>query len=180
MKKFKSTSVIWITGLSGAGKTTLAKSIYRKLSLKNNNTILLDGDELRNIFIPLTGNHNNFAREERLALGCAYSNLCKILQSQGFDIIIATISMFKEIYELNRKQINNYFEVYLKTSIEELRRRDSKGIYSKFDNSEINSVAGLDLKIDEPIDSHLVIEYPSELTIEELSDKVINLLKSEF
>ncbi len=167
-------SVIWITGLSGAGKSTLARYIYKKLSLEKNNLILLDGDELRDVFSPLK-NDKNHSRSSRLALAYAYSNLCCMLQKQNLDVIIATISMFKEIHELNRIQLNNYFEVFLKTPIEELKRRDSKGIYSKYDNLGIGNVAGIDLKVDEPKDPHLIVEFPSELTIEELSDKVISL-----
>ncbi len=167
-------SVIWITGLSGAGKSTLAKDIYKKLSPKKSNLILLDGDELRDVFSPLT-NGKNHSRSSRLALAYAYSNLCCMLQKQNFEIIIATISMFKEIHELNRIQLNNYFEVFLKTPIEELKRRDSKSIYSKYESLEIKNVAGIDLKVDEPKNSDLIIEFPSKLTIEELSDKVISL-----
>ena len=100
-----------------------------------------------------------------------------MLQEQDFTIIISTISMFNEIYDFNQKQLKNYYEVYLKTSLNELKRRDPKGIYSKFERGEISSVAGLDLEVDEPFKPSLVFEFPSKLTLEEISDKVVNLVR---
>ena len=142
--------VIWITGLSGAGKTTLAKQLASTLKQSGYSPVLLDGDSLRDIFGATNKNSGNFSRESRLTLAMKYCQLCKLLSDQGFLVIIATISMFKEVYAWNRENLPDYFEVYMKASLDELRRRDPKGIYYDFDTHVLSNVAGLDLPVDEP------------------------------
>jgi adenylylsulfate kinase len=73
-------------------------------------------------------------------------------------VVTATISLFNEIHEWNRATLPGYFEVYLKVPIDELRRRDPKGIYRRFDAGELTHVAGLDLPIDEPEAADWVVE----------------------
>jgi adenylylsulfate kinase-like enzyme len=142
--------VIWITGLSGAGKTTLAKQLASTLKQSGYSPVLFDGDSLRDIFGATNKNSGNFSRESRLTLAMKYCQLCKLLSDQGFLVIIATISMFKEVYAWNREYLPDYFEVYMKASLDELRRRDPKGIYYDFDTHVLANVAGLDLPVDEP------------------------------
>ena len=88
-----------------------------------------------------------------------YAKLCLRVSSQDLIVIIATISLFKEVHEWNRSNIPNYFEVYLKVPLSELKRRDFKGIYKRFDKGQLKQVAGLDLKIDEPKNADWVVEY---------------------
>ena len=104
----------------------------------------------------------SYTREERIKLALKYSYLCKTLSAQGFNIIIATISMFNEVYDWNRENITNYFEVYLKVPLKELRHRDPKFIYKRYDNGDLRNVAGLDLKVDEPFKSHLTLDFEAE------------------
>ena len=92
MSKIK--GVIWITGLSGAGKTTLASEVVRLLKSKYSNVIYLDGDELRKIFTPISDIPHS--RESRLNYANQYSSLCNFLAEQGNIVVIATISLFKE------------------------------------------------------------------------------------
>jgi cytidine diphosphoramidate kinase len=96
-----------------------------------------------------------------------------MLNNDNNIIIIVIISMFKEIYEWNRNNLTDYFEVYLKVPVEELRRRDTKGIYFRFNSGEIKNVAGLDLKIDEPKESNILFEYCDNLSVDDMSKKVI-------
>lgn len=166
-------SVIWITGLSGAGKSSLATILVEKLRIKGNAVILLDGDQLREIFGAVTTNTRNHGRQARLALSMKYAHLCKILSEQGFIIVIATISLFEEIHKWNRINLSDYFEVYLKVPILELRRRDSKGLYRLYDEGKITDVAGLDLPIDEPKSAHYTIEFEPKKTIESLANDLM-------
>jgi adenylylsulfate kinase len=142
--------VIWITGLSGAGKSTLAAEVARRLREQVLSVVLLDGDELREVFGATAVSANSHGREGRLALAFQYAHLCQVIANQGITVVIATISLFREIHEWNRENLPGYFEVYLKVPVEELRRRDPKGIYRRFDAGELVDVAGLDLAIDEP------------------------------
>ena len=143
-------SVIWITGLSGAGKSTLAKEVVLRLKKLEFAPILLDGDSLRGVSGATDKNSQDFSRSSRLALSMTYCKLCKLLSDQGFIVVIATISMYEEIYAWNRKHLPHYFEVYMKASFDALRKRDPKGIYRDFDSQLIKNVAGLDLQVDEP------------------------------
>ncbi|TAK61760.1 adenylyl-sulfate kinase [Methylobacter sp.] len=168
--------VYWLTGLSAAGKTTLARELARRLRIKGEQVVLLDGDELREVFGAVSVNTDNHGRESRLALAFQYAHLCRILARQGLIVVIATISLFREIHTWNRKNLPGYFEVYLKVPIEELRRRDPKGIYRRFDAGELTDVAGLDLQVDEPEAADWVVEFQLGRSAEEIADELMNRL----
>ncbi|TDR73533.1 adenylyl-sulfate kinase [Paludibacterium purpuratum] len=142
--------VIWITGLSGAGKTTLALAVSEALRAEGHPVVMLDGDELRDLLGAASVTRANHGREGRLALALKYARLCRMIADQGCTVVIATISLFQEVHAWNREHLPGYFEVYLKVPETELRRRDPKGIYRRFDAGEICDVAGLDLPVDEP------------------------------
>jgi adenylylsulfate kinase-like enzyme len=172
-------SVIWITGLSGAGKSTLAHELVARLRKVGESVVILDGDELREVFGATTLNIQNHGREGRLALAMQYSKMCRVIASQGFTVVIATISMFREVHALNRASLPNYFEVYLKVPVEELRRRDPKGIYRRFEVGELRNVAGLDLAIDEPEAADWTVEFSQDLTPEFLATDLLSRLAKE-
>jgi len=165
--------VLWITGLSGSGKSTLATEVVGQLRALRNDVIRLDGDELREVFAAKTINLQRYDRNERLILAMQYASLCRLLSMQGFTVVIATISMFSEVYAWNRANVPGYFEVYLKVPIEELRRRDPKGIYRRFDAGDLLNVAGLDLPVDEPEQADFVVEFESSQSVAELSHGLI-------
>ncbi len=171
-------NVIWITGLSGAGKSTLARQTVELLRADGKTVVMLDGDELREVFGAVAENYDNHGRKGRLTLAMQYSNLCRILVMQGLTVVIATISLFREVHTWNRANLPNYIEVYLKVPIEELRRRDLKKIYQRFDAGELTNVAGLDLPFDEPEAADLVIEFEPGQSVDNLSDELLNILKN--
>ncbi len=149
--------VIWITGLSGSGKSTLASRLVSHIRKSGESVVLLDGDELRKVFGQETNSPINYSREARLSLAMRYSHLCKLIALQNQIVVVATISMFSEIHSWNRLNLPGYFEVFLKVSLDELRRRDSKSIYSRFEKGELLNVAGLDLHVDEPSHADLIV-----------------------
>ena len=168
--------VIWITGLSGAGKSTLAHEVVARLRSSGEAVVMLDGDELREVFGAVALNLKNHGRESRLALAIQYAHLCRILVQQGLTVVIATISLFKEVHSWNRGNLPGYFEVYLKVPVEELRRRDPKGIYRRFDAGELTDVAGLDVPIDEPEAADWMAEFAQGRTVGVLTDELLNKL----
>ncbi len=170
-------SVIWITGLSGAGKSTLARQIVEKLRFCGEPVVMLDGDELREVFGAVAANVHNHGREGRLALALQYAHLCRVIASQGFTVVIATISLFREVHAWNRANLPGYFEVYLKVPIEELRSRDPKGIYKRFDAGELTNVAGLDLLIDEPNAPDWVVEFEPDQPLVAVTEELLKKLK---
>lgn len=168
--------VIWITGLSGSGKSTLARELVAKLRESSAAVVMLDGDELREVVRAVSANANNHSREGRLALALQYAHLCRVVASQGLTVVIATISLFREVHAWNRANLPGYFEVYLKVPFEELRRRNSKEIYSRFDAGELSNVAGLDLPIDEPEAADWTVEFDPERPIAVLTEDLLTRL----
>jgi adenylylsulfate kinase-like enzyme len=168
--------VIWITGLSGAGKSTLALELVVRLRAEGLAVVMLDGDELREVFGAMSAAVQNHGRERRLVLSMQYSHLCQLIAHQGLIVVIATISLFKEVHAWNRTNLPGYFEVYLKTPVDELRRRDPKGIYRRFDAGELSNVAGLDLPIDEPDAADWVVEFEPGRSVALLAQDLINRL----
>ncbi|MGE5491998.1 MAG: adenylyl-sulfate kinase [Actinomycetota bacterium] len=168
--------VIWITGLSGAGKSTLATALVQRMNTRGETAVLLDGDELREVFGAASTPHGH-DRSARLALAMQYAHLCRVIASQGFTVVIATISLFKEVHSWNRAHLPGYFEVYLKVPVEELRRRDPKDIYRRFDEGNLKNVAGLDLPIDEPDNADCLIEHAPDQSVPALADQLLSLLE---
>ena len=175
----KNGSVVWITGLSGSGKTTFAKKISKDLRSSGWTVVLLDGDVLREA-LGIETQHN---REDRLAIAKKYSKICQMLASQGFIVVIATISLFKEIHYWNRRNLPGYIEIFLKVPITELKKRDPKGIYENFQNGKVKNVSGLDLPIDEPLEADWVEVFdplkPQSSTAKELISYIKEKLKNE-
>lgn len=168
-----SIGVLWITGLSGAGKSTLAGEVAALLRNRGDCVVLLDGDEMREVLGSNQSSSEDFGREGRIALARRYSALARLLSAQGLTVIVATISLFREVHEWNRRHIPNYFEVYLKVPVTELQRRDPKGIYARYGNGELRNVAGLDLLIDEPERPDLVVEFKPGQAVSDLANNLL-------
>ena len=151
--------VYWLTGLSGAGKTTIGRLWYEKLKSEGENAVFLDGDELRQGF----GDDLGYTEADRRKSAMRNARLCALLGRQGLTVVCCTISMFDSVRAWNRENIPGYFEVYIKASGETLRRRDQKGLYS----SARQDVAGLHVKVEEPKRPNLILENDGGLTPEE-------------
>jgi adenylylsulfate kinase len=162
-------TVYWITGLSGSGKTTVSELLLARFRAMGRNPIMLDGDELREVF----GGSYGFSREDRARLAMVYSRLCSMLARQGFDVIIATVAMFSSVREWNRQNIDRYREIYLAVPIETLAERDSKGLYARARRGEVRDVVGVDLAFDEPKSPDLVIENFGACTPEDAVQRII-------
>ena len=171
--------VIWITGLSGAGKTTVAAALDQCLRERGLIPILLDGDILRNLFKSTDEIGKTYNREARIKLALKYAHLCKTLSSQGFTVIIATISMYNETYAWNRTNLPNYFEIYLKVPLKELRRRDPKKIYQRYDAGDLSDVAGLDLAVDEPLEPHVILDFETHPSFYDSPTNIAEYLMSK-
>ena len=161
-------TLYWITGLSGAGKTTTGKLLYNYLKSKKNNVVILDGDRIRVI-----RDCQDYSLEMRKKTTYLDSLLFKELTDQGIDVIACTISMFDDCRAWNRENFENYREIYLKVPIEELIKRDQKHLYSRALRHEINNVMGIDQKFEEPKTPDLIIENYGDNSAEESVQKII-------
>ncbi len=149
--------VVWIIGLSGAGKTTLANEVVTHVRREQHNVVLIDGDMVREIF----GNDLGYSMADRLQNARRICQLGKLLDDQGINVVCAILSLFPESRSWNRQHLKNYYEVFIDTPIQDLVKRDSKGIYSKFQSGEIHDVAGMDIEFPRPENADLIIKNTS-------------------
>ena len=161
--------VYWLTGLSGAGKTTIGTILYQKLREQKSNVVFLDGDQLRQV----SGDNLGYTPEERRKSAMRNARLCKLLSDQGIDVVCCTISMFDSVRAWNRENISGYLEVYIKASMETLHKRDQKRLYSQ-GGSE---VAGVSFSVEEPKNPDIVLENDGAFTPQEQAECLYRLRK---
>ena len=114
--------LVWITGLAGSGKSTIAKNLYDSLKKAGKNFVYLDGDIIREIL----GNDLGHSLKDRLSNAKRIANLSKFLTDSGINVICATMSLFNEIHSFNAKNIKAYYEIFIDCAKDELIRRDQK------------------------------------------------------
>ena len=164
--------VIWIIGLSGTGKTTLASQVVERIRRSGGKVVLLDGDLIRTLF----GNDVDHTVEGRRRNAERLSVLSKFLADQGIHVVAAVLSIFPEWRRWNRENIPGYTEVYLKASMQTLLRRDIKNLYAKAMRGELPNVVGVDIPFPEPENPDLVIENDIDrLEFKDYIDRIMNL-----
>lgn len=164
--------VVWIIGLSGTGKTTLAVQVVERIRQLNGKVVLLDGDIIRTLF----GNDVDHTIDGRRRNAERLSALSKFLADQGIHVVAAVLSIFPEWQRWNRENIPDYSEVYLKASMQTLLRRDIKNLYARATRGEIVNVVGVDIPFPEPVNPDLVIENDFDRhEFNELTDRIMNL-----
>ena len=178
MKKNKhKPGLLWITGLSGSGKTTISKLVFKELKKKYSNIILFDGDKLRNKL--KISSSPSFSRNNRKKIGLKYVSLCKkyVNEREKF-VIIATMALILKVQNEYRK-ITNHFDVFLDVPIKQLKKRDPKNLYKKFENNEIKNMVGLDVKFDKPKKPSLYIKWNEDYTALKISKKILKLIEND-
>ena len=140
MKKLnkKKGILFWITGLSGSGKTTLGKAIHKDITKLYGPTIMISGDDVRKIFT-LKGYEYN----ERLEITKKYCKFAKYITEQKINIIFAAVGMFHLTRMWNKKNIENYIEIYVKSNIKRIIKINKKKIYKKKNQGKL---LGIDIK----------------------------------
>lgn len=163
-------TVYWITGLSGAGKTTIGKIVYEKLKAEQPNTVFLDGDTLRQVF----GGDLGYGREDRRKCAMRYSRLCAMLAEQDINVICCTISMFHSIREWNRTHIHDYREIYVKVTWDTLQKRDQKGLYSGSKAGGKETVVGIHVDFEEPQQPDLTLQNDGQISPEDQAKIILS------
>jgi adenylylsulfate kinase len=165
--------VIWMTGLSGSGKTTIAQSIELELNKRGFLTQILDGDNIR------TGINNNlgFTEVDRYENIRRISEVSKLFVDCGIICINSFISPTKEIREMAKQIIGeeDFIEVYINAPIEICEERDVKGLYKKARNGEIKNFTGIDSPFEEPENPNIEIRT-DKLSIEDSTTKAMNII----
>lgn len=145
--------VYWITGLSGAGKTTLGNLLYERIHRFKDNVFMLDGDIGRWAYNDAIG----YSKQEREEGAYRNGRVCKMISDQGIDVICCTVSMFDGVRNWNRKNIRYYKEIYLEVPLGILIQRDQKGLYTGLRSGRACNVVGMDIEVEFPKKPHLRI-----------------------
>lgn len=164
--------VIWLTGLPGAGKTTIGQVLLDELRALNKQSILLDGDKLREAL-----GQNNYDIDSRKSIAFTYGRLAQMFSNQGVIVICATVSMFDEVRAWNAQNISSYLEIYVKVSPEILHQRNQKNLYSDAEKGNAVNIVGFDIAVQEPKTPDLVLMNDGKVSPESLADKILNLIK---
>ena len=167
------TPVIWITGIPASGKTTIAnllKDYYQKHNLPVD---ILDGDEIRKTLSSDLG----FSEKDRKEHNRRVIFVAKLLAKNGITTIIPLISPYRETREFARNEIPNFVEVWVKTSVDECKRRDPKGLYKKALAGEITNLTGLQAPYEEPTNPELILDTEKSNPLECLEILVTTLTK---
>ena len=146
--------VIWLTGISGAGKTTLALALVADLKAKGVSVELLDGDIVRDFF----ENDLGYTRKERILNVKRIAFAAKLLADHGVCAVVANIAPFFEVRDFIRKKLPHYTQVYVKVSVDGARKRDVKGHYKKSSDGKLTDLIGVDDGYDEPRRADLVLD----------------------
>lgn len=146
--------VIWITGISASGKSTLGKYFFKKFKRQNKNTVFFDGDEFRKIF------HDDikYTLRDRDVNAIRLTSLVKYVSDQKTNLIVSANITSQKFRDWCRKNVKNYFEIFIDTPIEVLRKRDYKKLYKNAFSGKIKNVVGVDLPFDEPKNIDLFLE----------------------
>ncbi len=165
--------LIWFTGLSGSGKSTIANALENKLHTRNISTYSLDGDNIRQGINKDLG----FSSEHRT------ENIRRIAQIANLfvDAGIVTLASFVSPYQKDREDVKNIvgsdktIEIYVSTSLEECERRDVKGLYQKAREGEITNMTGISAPYEKPLNADLEIDTQLE-SVEESVQKILQLI----
>lgn len=164
-KNLKEGFVIWLTGLPGSGKTTIAKGLEKYFKDNNYRIEVLDGDFVRKNLSPDLG----FSKEERDQHNKRVIFLSNLLARNGVIVIVSLISPYRKIRDYARSRLNKFVEVFVKCSIEKCIERDPKGLYKKALNGEIKDMTGIQHPYEEPLNPEVVDDTEKETTKESIS-----------
>ena len=167
--------VIWFTGLSGSGKSTICNSLEELLYTKKINTFTLDGDSVRNGLNKDLG----FSDKDRSENIRRVAEVSKILMNAGNVVLASFITPFQKDRDIVKEIIgeNNYIEVFVNTSLETCIKRDPKGLYKKSKSGLIKSMTGIDSKYEIP--NSFDIEISESSTLEETIETIYALIKNK-
>lgn len=146
--------VIWITGLSGAGKTTLCDALVRLLKPRLPELVVVDGDAVRALF----GHDLDFTEQSRMRQIQRIQALASELSRQGLVVLVAALYANPDLLAWNRANFDGYFEVYLNAPLDLVRSRDPKALYAKAARGEVKDMVGLDIPWHAPRAADLVLD----------------------
>ena len=169
--------VVWLTGLPGSGKTTIARGVAEKLRAEGYRVEVIDGDWARRTVSEGAG----FTREERTRHLKRIAWIARLLARNGVIVLASFVSPYREARRMVREIVEEeapFLEVYVKASLEEVIRRDPKGLYARALRGEIRHMTGIDDPYEPPENPWLVIDTEEEEPEESIA-RLYERLKDE-
>jgi len=162
--------VIWLTGLSGAGKTTIAEAIVALAAASaNNKIVLIDGDVVRKLF----GSNLGFDEDSRKLQIGRIQRLAHWISHQNISVVVAALYAHPELLLWNRNNLPGYFEVYVDTPFHIIESRDSKGLYKKARDGKLDNVVGLDIPWHVPQEPDYVVSSDGTLPPDQIAANIL-------
>lgn len=169
-RKNTTPAVIWFTGLSGSGKSTIGKQVAEALRKQGHQVEWLDGDLTREFF-PQTG----FSKEERDAHVLRSGFLARTLEKNGVFVVASYISPYRDTREQVRRMCQRFIEIHVSTPLEECERRDVKGLYAKARRGQIKQFTGIDDPYEAPDRAEITVNTLTESTEQAVRRILISL-----
>jgi adenylylsulfate kinase len=160
-------AVLWFTGLSGSGKSTIATRVHEEFVRRGVEVEYIDGDALRAVF-PATG----FTRTEREEHLRRTGYMASRLEAHGIMVVASFVSPYRESREFVRRLCRNFTEIYVATPLEECERRDPKGLYARARRGEIPNFTGIDDPYEAPEHPELTLDTGA-LSVDQCVAKVL-------
>ncbi|WP_417511544.1 adenylyl-sulfate kinase [Methylophaga sp.] len=166
--------ILWFTGLSGAGKSTVADAVEQKLFELGHHTYLLDGDNVRHGLNKDLG----FSDADRVENIRRIGEMAKLFADAGLIVMSAFISPFRSDRKLVRDLVEDkeFVEVYISTPLSTCEKRDPKGLYKKARSGQIKNFTGIDSEYEAPVSAEVTLNT-AELNVDECVERVISYLK---
>lgn len=166
--------IIWFTGLSGSGKTTIANELEEILHSKGISTFILDGDNIRQGL----NNDLGFGQADRKENIRRIGEVAKLFVDSGIVVLVTFISPFASERQLVRDMVekDEFIEVYINCSLEECEKRDPKGLYHRAKNGEIKEFTGISSPYEVPENPEIILET-SKYSIKECTESLYEYLK---
>jgi len=165
-----SAPVLWFTGLSGSGKSTIAIRVHRELERRGVEVEYIDGDALREVF-PATG----FTREEREEHLRRTGYMASRLAAHGITVVASFVSPYRASREFIRRLCPGFLEIFVATPLDECERRDVKGLYARARRGEIRNFTGIDDPYEPPEHPELTLDTRA-LSVDQCVDRVLDRL----
>ncbi|MFA7588406.1 MAG: sulfate adenylyltransferase subunit CysN [Novosphingobium sp.] len=171
--KNQTPKVLWFTGLSGAGKSTIANEVEKRLNLMNRHTFLLDGDNVRHGLNKDLG----FTEADRIENIRRVGEVSKLMVDAGLIVLTAFISPFRAERQMVRAMLpdEEFIEIYVDTPLEVAEARDVKGLYKKARSGELKNFTGIDSPYEPPMDPEIRVNT-AEMTAAEAADYIVRKL----
>jgi len=168
IKNKKKGILFWVTGLSGSGKSVISKKITPFIKKNFGPTIILSGDDLRSIF-----QLNKYDHESRIKYLNFYHKFCKRITNQKINLLFSVVGLSHKIRSLNKKNIDNYVEIYIQSNLIKIKKKKMKKLYSK----NRKNIWGIDIQPEFPINPTIILKNDFKKNTLQMANLLIQKIK---